>query len=273
MTEPRRKRLQECHLLVLFVGCYDYDYYMPGNRHHQPMRFFTFILSFRKLNGLFKSSPLGVLYSIFCSVLSCPGFLLPEIVSWSRKRWKELFVSGGEALSPGDEKQAGRWCHRGGALGWWDRAAGSDSEWGPHSHSWPGQSPCLQVLPLVWIPKTWRFRSVPLCISQVVMYLYTLLIYNLVHTFCLLIFILLAFILSWMKSFFTLLVCIVPKRGQCGWGLRQWDHVDGGTKAEIWPLMLCLTSLIFYHNFLPFINIFCGLTNLNLHWKIWDGSE
>lgn len=86
---------------------------MPGNRHHQLMRFFTFILSFRKLNGLFKSSPLGVLYSIFCSVLSCPRFLSPEIVSWIRKRWKELLVSGREALSPGDEKQAGRWCHGG----------------------------------------------------------------------------------------------------------------------------------------------------------------
>lgn len=79
---------------VSFTGCDDYyHFYMSGNGKHQPMGFFTLMLSFRKLNGLLGSSPLGVLDSVFCFVLSFPGFLSLAIVSVKQKKKRRNHMS------------------------------------------------------------------------------------------------------------------------------------------------------------------------------------
>ena len=61
------------------------------------------------------------------------------------------------------------------------------------------------------------------------MYLYTLLTHNVIHTFCLLIFILIAcfyFILN--ENLFHITGMYCPQKGT----VWRWDHVDGRTKAE-----------------------------------------
>lgn len=57
------------------------------------MRFFTLMSSFRKLNGLLKSSPLGVLDSVFYFVLSFPGFLSLAVVSVKQKKKRRNHMS------------------------------------------------------------------------------------------------------------------------------------------------------------------------------------
>lgn len=163
---------------------------MPGNRNHQPMRFFTFILPFRKLNGLLKSSPLGVLYSVFRSVLNCPGFLSPEIVSWNRKRWKELLVSlaGKHWALETRNRQAGGVMGAGFSGDETEQMGVTES--GVHTPTPDqGRAPASRFYLWCEYQKNWRFLYVQLCISQVVMYLYTLRTYNIIHTFCLLMFI------------------------------------------------------------------------------------
>lgn len=49
--------------------------------------------SFRKLNGLLKSSPLGVLDSVFYFVLSFPGFLSLAVVSVKQKKKRRNHMS------------------------------------------------------------------------------------------------------------------------------------------------------------------------------------